>query len=189
MIVLGSERAGLRVMKGITGYIEEELGLPVNKEKSKVAFTKDITFLGFKLLKRMIRISEKALKRFKRRVRELTKRNNPLSMYRVIQELNKFLRGWVNYFRIQQFKRILRNPDEWIRGRLRSMQLKKWKKPRRFQHMMILAGYKPEEAKKTWMRMNRWQSVQRKEAKFTMKLQWFRDRELIFLNDWTIRSS
>ena len=189
VIVLGSERAGLRVMKGITEYIEEELGLPVNKEKSKVAFIKDITFLGFKLLRRMIRISEKALKRFKRRVRELTKRNNPLSMYRIIQELNKFLRGWVNYFRIQQFKRILRNLDEWIRGRLRSMQLKKWKKPRRFQHMMILAGYKPEEAKKTWMRMNRWQSVQRKEAKFTMNLQWFRDRELIFLNDWTTCSS
>ena len=161
----------------------------MNKEKSKVAFIKDITFLGFKLLRRMIRISEKALKRFKRRVRELTKRNNPLSMYRIIHELNKFLRGWVNYFRIQQFKRILRNLDEWIRGRLRSMQLKKWKNPRRFQHMMILAGYKPEEAKKTWMRMNRWQSVQRKEAKFTMNLQWFRDRELIFLNDWTTCSS
>jgi len=92
-------------MKGVTGYIEEELGLPVNREKSKVAFIKDITFLGFKLLRRMIRISEKALKRFKRRVRELTKRNNPLSMYRIIQELNKFLRGWVNYFRIQQFRK------------------------------------------------------------------------------------
>lgn len=189
VVVLGSERAGLRVMKGITGYIEEELGLPVNKEKSKVAYIKDITFLGFKLLRGMIRISEKALERFKRRVRELTRRNNPLSMHQIIQELNKFLRGWVNYFRIQQFKRILRNLDEWIRGRLRSMQLKKWKKPKRFQHMMILAGYKPEEAKKIWVRMNRWQSVQRRVVKFTMNLQWFRDRELIFLDDWTIRSS
>ena len=79
-------------MKGITGYIEEELGLPVNKEKSKAAYIKDITFLGFKLFIRKIRISEKALKRFKRRVRELTKRNNPLYMDRIIQELNKFLR-------------------------------------------------------------------------------------------------
>jgi len=44
-----------------------------------------------------------------------------------------YLRGWVGYFRIQEFRNLFRDLDGWIRSRLRSMQLKKWKNPRKFQ--------------------------------------------------------
>ncbi len=185
LILLKSERAAKRVMEGITGHLENNLNLPVNKEKSQVALVKDVPFLGFQLLREKIRVSNKARLKFKAKVRELTRRNNPLSMYQAIQELNVYLRGWVGYFRIQEFRNLLRDLDGWIRSRLRSMQLKKWKNPRKFQRMMIRAGYKPYEARRAWVKMNRWQSVIRKEVRFVMNLQWFRRQGVIFLHDFT----
>jgi group II intron reverse transcriptase/maturase len=185
LILLKSERAAKRIMEGITGHLENNLNLPVNKEKSQVALVKDVPFLGFQLLREKIRVSNKARLKFKAKVRELTHRNNPLSMYQAIQELKVYLRGWVGYFRIQEFRNLFRDLDGWIRSRLRSMQLKKWKNPRKFQRMMIRAGYKPYEARRVWVKMNRWQSVIRKEVRFVMNLQWFRRQGMIFLHDFT----
>ena len=185
VILLKSERAAKRVMEGITGHLENNLNLPVNKEKSQVAWVKDVTFLSFQILREKIRVSNKARRRFKDKVRELTRRNNPLSMYQAIEELNVYLRGWVSYFRIQEFRTLLRDLDGWIRSRLRSMQLKKWKKPRKFQRMMIRAGCKPQQAHRVWVKMNKWQSVKRREVRFVMDLKWFRKQGLIFLHDFT----
>ena len=182
VVLVKTERAANRVMNGIVNYLEEDLNLPVNKEKSRVALIKDVTFLGFKILRGKIRISDKAKVKFKKRIRELTKRNNPFSMYQVIQELNEYLRGWFSYFKIQEFLHTLSLLDGWIRSRLRSMQLKKWKNPRKFQRMMIQAGYKPHEAQRVWMQMNKWQSVDRKETRFVMNLTWFRNQGLYFLH-------
>lgn len=185
MILVKSERAAHRVMAGTIRYLEDELRLPVNREKSKVTKIKDAPFLGFQILREKIRVSGKARTKFKDRVRNLTKRNNPLSMYQLIQSLNVYLMGWVSYFRIQEFKVIFRDLDSWIRSRLRSTQLKKWKKPKKFQRMMIRSGYKSEEAHRVWIKMNKWQSVSRKEVRFVMGLEWFRTQGLIFLNDFT----
>lgn len=186
VILLQSERAARRVMEGITRYLEEELGLPVNKEKSQVAKVKDVTFLGFQILRGKIRVSNKARIKFKKRVRELTRRNNPLSMNQVIQDLNIYLRGWSSYFRVQEFRTLLRDLDGWIRSRLRSTQLKKWKNPRKFQRIMIKCGFKPRQARRIWVKMNKWQSVNRKEVRFALNRSWFRKQGLIFLYDFTL---
>jgi RNA-directed DNA polymerase len=188
IILVKSERAGTRVMESITQYLEGGLGLPVNKEKSKVAPIKDVGFLGFQILRGKLRVSNGAREKFKRKVRERTKRNNPLSMRQVILALNEYLAGWVEYFRIQEFRQLFRHLDEWVRSRLRSIQLKKWKNPVKFQRIMIRAGYKPAEARKTWVKMDRWQSVDRKEVLFTLNLKWFKRQGLIFLNDYTNRA-
>jgi hypothetical protein len=94
----------------------------------------------------------------------------------------------VEYFRIQEFRQLFRHLDEWVRSRLRSIQLKKWKNPVKFQRIMIRAGYKPAEARTTWVKMDRWQSVDRKEVLFTLNLKWFKRQGLIFLNDYTNRA-
>ena len=187
VILLKSERAAKRVMGGITGHLENNLNLPVNKEKSQVALIKDVTFLGFQILREKIRVSNKSRLKFKAKVRQLTHRNNPLSMYQAIEELNEYLRGWVSYFKIQEFRTLFRDFDGWIRSRMRSMQLKKWKKPRKFQRMMIRGGFKPQRARRVWVKMNKWQSVKRKEVRFVMDLKWFRRQGLIFLHDFTQR--
>lgn len=182
VIIVKSERAANRVMSGIVNYLEVDLNLPVNKKKSQVALIKDVTFLGFKILRGKVRISDKARLKFKKKIRELTRRNNPLSIYQIIQDLNEYLRGWFSYFKIQEFVQIFKLLDGWIRSRLRSMQLKKWKNPRKFQRMMIKTGYKPYEAQKVWMKMNKWQSVNRKEVRFVMNLSWFKGQGLYFLH-------
>ena len=185
LILVKSERAANRVMEGTIRYLEDELSLPVNREKSKVTRIKEATFLGFQILRGKIRISNKARTKFKKKVRDLTKRNNPLSMFQIILDLNEYLKGWISYFKIQEFKVIFRDLDAWIRSRLRSMQLKKWKKPKKFQRAMTGCGYSPGEAQRVWIKMNRWQSVERTEVRFVMNLEWFRTKGLIFLNDFT----
>lgn len=125
LILTRSERAARRVMQSITGYLEDRLGLAVNRDKSRVAPVKDVEFLGFQILRGKLRIGNKARAKFKKKVRELTRRNNPLSMHQITHNLNVYLRGWVAYFRIQEFRQIFRQLDEFIRNRLRSMQLKK----------------------------------------------------------------
>lgn len=188
LILLKSERAANRVMEGIVRFLEEELTLPVNKEKSQVAEVKDVAFLGFQILRGKIRVSNKARKKFKNRVRELTRRNNPLSMFQIVQDLNEYLMGWVGYFRIQEFKKLFGDLDGWIRSRLRSMQLKKWKNPRKFQRMLIRAGYSPRKTQRVWIRMNKWQSTMRKEVRIAMDLKWFRKKGLLFLDKFTKRA-
>lgn len=146
LILLKSERAAKRIMEGITEYLETGLRLPVNREKSQVARIKDIPFLGFQILRGKIRVSDKARVKFKNRIRELTRRNNPLSMNQVIQELNEYLRRWMAYFGVQEFNRPFAELDGWIRSRRRSMQLKKWKRPRKFQRMLNRSDYTGREA-------------------------------------------
>ena len=170
LILLKSERAARRAMDGIVKYLEEELNLPVNKEKSGVSEIKSVPFLGFQILRGKIRVSNKSRVKFKDKIRELTRRNNPFSMHQNIQELNKYLQGWVAYFGIQEFKKLFGDLDGWIRSRLRSMQLKKWKNPHKFQRIMINSGFKPQEAHRVWVRMNKWQSVHRRAVRFVMNL-------------------
>ena len=170
VILLKSERAAQRVMDGIIKYLEGVLKLPVNKEKSKVAKFKDITFLGICIVGKKIRISKKAMKKFKRRVKELTKRNNPRSMYQIIKRLSRYLRGWISYFRIQEMSTILTEIDVWIRNRLR---------------IMIKAGLNPKEALKTWVNMKSWRSIYRKEVLIVLKLDRFRELGLTFLDDYS----
>jgi len=189
VIAVKSERAAHRVMEVTIRFLEEELGLTVNREKSRVAPVKDITFLGFQILRGKIRVSNQARTQFKVKIRELTRRNNPLSMHQVVYELNQYLRGWVGYFRIQEFRYLFRDLDAWIRSRLRSMQLKKWKKPWKFQRIMIKSGFDPRRALRVWVKMNRWQSVMRPEVRFVMNVDWFRKLGLVFLNDKTLAFS
>ena len=188
VILLRTQRAAQRVMEGITRFLEEGLGLHVNRDKSRVAPIKDVELLGFQILRGKIRVSTKARKRFVREVRSRTRRNNGLSMHQVIGGLNEYLEGWIGYYRIQEFRKVFRELDEFVRGRLRSMQLKKWKKPAKFQRMMIRAGAPVYHARRAWARMNAWQSIMRQEVRFVLSLEWFRRRGLVFLHDYTQRN-
>jgi group II intron reverse transcriptase/maturase len=184
VILLKSERAAHRVSEGMIKYLEGTLGLPVNREKSEVAKFKDITFLGVRIVGRRIRISDEAISKFKRKVRQLTRRNNPLSMHQIITELSQYLRGWIGYYRIQQMAGVLAELDVWIRHRLRAMQLKKWKKPRKFQRVMIKAGFDPREAHRTWVNMKTWRSAGRKIVCLVLSPEGFRRMGLVFLDDF-----
>jgi hypothetical protein len=110
-------------------------------------------------------------------------------MYEAVRELNKYLRGWVEYFRIQEFKLIFGTMDRWIRSRLRSMQLAKWKKPKKFQRVMISRGFAPAQAHRTWVAMRKWKSVYRREVSLVLSPRWFRGMGLVCLDDFTLAST
>jgi len=130
-IYVRSRRAGERVMRSITRFITEKLKLKVNQEKSAVARPAERKFLGFsftsgKPLKR--RIAPKSLLRFKKRIRELTKRNRGVSLERMVKQLRLYLTGWRGYFGFCETPSVLRGLDSWIRRRLRCFQWKQWKR-------------------------------------------------------------
>lgn len=132
-IYVRSRRAGERVMESITRFLQAKLKLKVNSEKSAVARPWERKFLGFSFTanrepKR--RIAPKAVKRFKDRVRGLTRRTRGISIERMAQELNRYLRGWISYFGRCQTPSVLQGLEEWVRRRLRSVIWKQWKRGR-----------------------------------------------------------
>jgi RNA-directed DNA polymerase len=130
-IYVRSRRAGERVMQNITRFITGKLKLKVNQEKSAVARPAERKFLGFSFTsgrqpKR--RIAPKSLMRFKKRIRELTKRNRGVSLERMVEQLRLYLTGWRGYFGFCQMPSVLRDLDSWIGRRLRCFQWKQWKR-------------------------------------------------------------
>jgi RNA-directed DNA polymerase len=129
-IYVRSQRAGERVKRSITGFIERRLKLKVNEQKSAVARPAERKFLGFSISnapepKR--RIAAKALLRFKQKARELTGRRRGISIERMTKELASYLRGWKSYFGFCETPSVLERLDRWIRRRLRSVIWKQWK--------------------------------------------------------------
>ena len=133
-IYVHSERAGQRVMEGVSRFIAEKLKLKVNASKSAVARPSKRKFLGFSFTsgrepKR--RVAPKALGRFKEKIRELTSRTKGQSLRQMKEPLNLYLRGWRGYFGFCQTPSVLGELDGWIRRRLRGVAWKHWKQGRR----------------------------------------------------------
>jgi RNA-directed DNA polymerase len=128
-IYVRSEKAGRRVMASLTRFIERRLKLQINMEKSAVARPWHRSFLGFTVkddpaFRRCI--ANKAVTRFKHRVRELTRRHRGVSLDKMIADLNPFVRGWAGYFGFSQWHE-LPSLDGWIRRRLRCVAWIQWK--------------------------------------------------------------
>lgn len=127
VIVTKSRRAGNRVMASISRYLTRRLKLTVNQEKSKVASTNEITFLGFIFKGTSVRWSDKAFAEFKRRVRKLTGRSWGVSMGYRFGRLAEYLRGWMGYFGISEYYRPIPEIDHWLRRRVRMCFIKQWR--------------------------------------------------------------
>ena len=119
VILVGSRRAAERVMVSVIRYLEEEPGLPVNRDKSIIARIEEVTFLGFPVEGTKISIRPESQARFTKRVKSVTQRNNPKPLEQIVVELNLFVRGWGNYFRIQERRSAFVTLDHWVRQRLR----------------------------------------------------------------------
>jgi len=131
-IYVKSKRAGERVLKSVTRWLDKKLRLVVNQSKSAVDRPWKRKFLGFTFTtgrKRSIAPESKA--KFKKRIRELTKRNRGSSLTRVVSELRSYLLGWRGYYGFCQTPSVLQDFDSWIHRRLRSYAWKQWKTGKR----------------------------------------------------------
>ncbi len=130
-IYVRSERAGRRVMEGISKFITRKLKLKVNQSKSKVDRPWRCKFLGYRVIvgKETKRgIAPKSLARFKKRVRELTCYRRGVTIERMIEKLNRYLIGWRGYYGYCQTPSVLVRLDSWIRRRLRCVYWRRWKR-------------------------------------------------------------
>jgi RNA-directed DNA polymerase len=133
-IYVRTERAGQRVMEGVSDFITRKLKLKVNPSKSAVARPKDRKFLSFSFTsgkKAKRRIAPKAIERFKAKVRKLTNRHKGQSLRQGVEPLSEYLRGWRGYFGHCQTPSVLAALDEWIRRRLRCVVRVHWPRGRR----------------------------------------------------------
>ena len=139
-------------MESITRFITQKLRLKVNEAKSAVARPQERKFLGFSFsagpeVKRVI--APKALDRFKRRIREITRRAKGVSMETTIEELAPYMRGWRNYFGFCETPVVLQYLTRWVRLRLRAARWRQWKTQRRRRAELIRLGVSERLASNT----------------------------------------
>ena len=133
-IFVRSKRAASRVLDSVTKVIETRLHLVVNREKSKVVPASVMTMLGFGFYfvrggKVRIRVDPKAIARLKMRIKELTSRRWSIAMDERIAQINRYVVGWMGYFRLADTPKVFRELDEWFRRRMRQIRWKEWKRP------------------------------------------------------------
>jgi group II intron reverse transcriptase/maturase len=159
-VYVRSQRAGERVMETLR-RLYARLRLRVNESKSAVARPWGRKFLGYSFWVapgRQIRrrIASKALDAMKDRVRLITKRSAGRSMDTRIAELRAYLTGWKNYFQLADTPKVFRELDEWIRHRLRAVQLHQWKRGRTVYRELRSRGTPQDVATKVARFTRRW---------------------------------
>jgi len=150
-IYVRSQKAGQRVMRSITGFLERRLKLQVNAGKSAVARPQERKFLGFSFtagpqIRRCV--AKKSIVRFKQRVRELTPRTHGVHR-RGLKRLLDYVRGWRGYFGFCETPGTLKELEQWLRRRLRTAFWKQWKHGRKRVSELVKRGVDVRLAKST----------------------------------------
>ena len=149
-IYVRSEKSAQRVMDSITKYIENNLKLKVNQDKSKVSRPNESTLLGFSFNKNEkgwdIVIALKSFEKIKKKMKDKTKRNDPTPPKGKVVKIESVVLGWVNYFVIANAKFIMEQLDGLVRTRLRIGLWKQWKTPKARCKNLIKLGVKKENA-------------------------------------------
>ena len=157
LILKKSKSAAANALLQATSLFEDDLKLTVNREKTKLVHARDgVAYLGVLIRTRTTAIQPRRLARFKEKVKALTRRNSPVNLAQVIRLLNPRLRGFANYFRVANCKSVLRDLMGWVRRRLRSKQLKLWKKPGRLHRRLRQLRYKGQFQS---VSMSRWRTA------------------------------
>ncbi len=152
VIYVKTKRAGERVMESITNYIEKDLKLIVNQEKSEVGSPTRLKFLSCLIRQvngtyRFIP-TKQAKQKFKNSLKRLTSRKRPGSFEEIVQQINRVTRGWINYFGLGFIKGFIKEIEGWLHHRLRQLILKRWKKPRTIIKKLKSYGLDPDSAKR-----------------------------------------
>jgi len=132
VIFCRSRRSAERTMQNIIPFIEGKLFLKVNRDKSKVAHVRGIKFLGYSFYvykgEGRLRIHPKSVAKMKAGIKKLTSRSNGWGNDRRKEALSQYIKGWVQYFKLADMKKLLIRVDEWYRRRLRMVIWKQWKR-------------------------------------------------------------
>ena len=152
MIFCKSKRAATRVKESITRFIESELYLKVNKEKTVVSYVKGVKYLGYSFYmskgKCQLTVHPKSKAKMKAKLKELTSRSNGMGYAKRKQKLEEYIRGWVGYYHLANMKRLLMDTDSWLRRRIRMCIWKAWKLPKTRIKNLIRCGINEYDARR-----------------------------------------
>jgi group II intron reverse transcriptase/maturase len=159
-VYVRSHKAGERVMKRLRRCYDR-LRLQINESKSAVTCARGRHFLGYAFWedpKGVVKcaVSYKAIAAFKQTVRKLTGRSSGRSIQDIIDRLRSYILGWKAYFRLAQTPRVWRELDEWMRHRLRAIQLKQWRRGKTIFRELRALGTSVELARKVAVNSRCW---------------------------------
>lgn len=148
VILCRSPRAGQRILRSVRVFLSDVLKLTVNEAKSRVVKLAEASFLGFQIVRRRVRWTAGSQRKFKARVRRITRRTRGHSPKSVIAELATYLRGSMNYYGIGVSFAEARGLDGWIRRRVRLYYWKQWGRPRTRRRKLLRLGIGRDEVHK-----------------------------------------
>jgi RNA-directed DNA polymerase len=184
VILVKSSRAGRRVMASITRYLTQVLRLKVNVLKSRVCRIERLEYLGFTFQGIRIIWSDRAFADFKHRLQGLTSRRWRVSMEYRIRQLNRYLRGWMNYFGLSQLYGPMEWLDGWLRRRLRMCYWKQWRRPRTRISNLLKLGTSRRHAISTGLSRKGYWRLSRTLATHTgMTNEWLAQQGLLSIRD------
>jgi RNA-directed DNA polymerase len=176
-VYVRSPKAGARVLAGMR-KLYARLHLKVNEAKTVVASAFGRKFLGYCLraapkgeVKRAV--AAKAIDTFKQRIRTLTRRVRGRSLDQVAEDLRGYVPGWKQYFRLAQTPSVFRSLDEWLRHRLRALQLKHWKRGTTMYRELQALGATSEQARRVAANSRRWWHNSRYELNRILPIAYF----------------
>ena len=155
MIFCKSRKSAERSLRNIIPFIEGKLFLKVNRQKTSVAHISKVKYLGYAFYrykgKCRLRVHRKSVAKMKDKIRELAKRSNGWGNEYRAMKLTQYVRGWVNYFSLADMRGLLRETDEWLRHKIRTIYWKQWKKVKtKFKELKKLGV----EEEKAWICAN-----------------------------------
>jgi RNA-directed DNA polymerase len=142
-------KAAERVMASVSRFIETRLKLVVNQEKSQVARSDRVKFLGMTIVGATIAISHKALQTAMAKVKELTPRGTHLTLEKTLEAINSWYVGWAGYFDMTYYPAQLKKIEAHIRRRLRSRLVDQQKSKRNLYRKLVKRGVSRRQAAKT----------------------------------------
>ena len=190
-IYVRSRKAGQRVMAWCRKLLEGRLRLKVNEEKSAVDRPWNRKFLGLSVTNGRVpklRLAGQSVERMRLCIRAITARRRGISVHRMVEELNRFLRGWLGYFRLAETPSRFEELDGWIRRRLRCFLLSQWKAGRGRRRALRRLGVR-EAGNISWSRKGPWRLSKTQQTQEGLTVRYFRSLGLLSLTDqwraWT----
>ena len=158
-VYVKSRRAGERVLQALRGCYAR-LHLVVNEAKTAVAPVWGRKFLGycFQAGKESARlaVASQVLDKLRDRIRRLTRRGSGRSLEQIAEDLRAYVPGWKAYFRLAPMPTVMRKLDQWLRHRLRAVQLKQWKRGTTAYRELRKLGARVDEAQRIASHLRQW---------------------------------
>jgi len=145
-IFVKSQKAAERVMETISRFIEKKLKLKVNQDKSRVALSDKVKFLGFTVVNGTIAIAHKALQTAMAKVKALTPRGTYKTLDATLKEINQWYVGWSNYYSLTYYPSQMKKIEAHIRRRLRSRLVYQQKRKKPLYQSLIKQGVPRKQA-------------------------------------------